>query len=209
MRRDPAFDQSCAASVLAHLILPRRRPRPPAYSPRPRRRRAPRSTRNRSREGQPCPAVAAVAAPVGRHRCQPRVQRPAPGHQLLGQHCCPNRPCQILPRHTRLVHAGFGRTFRFVAAAPSYQARRGPRAGRGRNAVAPFAPCRIARRVNRLTVVAGKSRRNAGVWRRLPKNSTTDRVSDEAGGLDRHSAGGRAEPPNESAPEVRGAAVCD
>ena len=35
LRRDPAFDKFCAASVLAHLILPRRRPRPPAYSPRP------------------------------------------------------------------------------------------------------------------------------------------------------------------------------
>jgi len=44
---------------------------------------APRPTRNRSREGQPCPVVAAVAAPVGRHRCQPRLQRPAPGPPLL------------------------------------------------------------------------------------------------------------------------------
>ena len=104
------------------------------------------------------PVVAAVAAPVGRHRCQPRLQRPAPWPPLLGQQCCPNRPCQILPRHTRLVHAGIGRTFRFVAAAPSHQARRGPRAAAWRNAVAPVALRQIARRVNRLTVAAGKSR---------------------------------------------------
>src|SRR5262249_50256900 len=47
------------------------------------------------------------APPAGRHR----------GHLLLGQHCCPNRPCQILPRHTRLVHAGTGKSIPFVAAA--------------------------------------------------------------------------------------------
>ncbi len=76
---------------------------------------------------------------------------------LLGQQCCPNRPCQILPRHTRLVYAGFTRTFRFVAAALPDQARRGPRAAAWRNAVAPHMLGQIARRVNRLTVVRGKS----------------------------------------------------
>ena len=45
--------------------------RPPAYSPRPQAPMGAAAKRNRSREGQPCPAVAAVAAPVGRHRCQP------------------------------------------------------------------------------------------------------------------------------------------
>jgi hypothetical protein len=48
-------------------------------------------------------------------------------------------------------------SFRFVAAPLHQQARRGPRAGYSRNAVAPAARRQSVRRVNRLTVVAGKS----------------------------------------------------
>src|SRR5215471_1924121 len=57
----------------------------------------------------------------------------------LGQHCCPNGPCQILPRHTRLVHASLRKTLPFVAAGHRTQARRGPRARHARNGVARLA----------------------------------------------------------------------
>ena len=100
-------------------------------------------------EGQPCP----VSCRRGCSRWAPPMSappgRPPPWPPLLGQQCCPNRPCQILHRHTRLVHAGMAGTFRFVAAAPRQQARRGPRAPRSRNAVARAA---IAETPARLTV---------------------------------------------------------
>src|SRR5665213_2216952 len=86
------------------------------------------------------------------------IVRPLSVASPIGQHCCPIGPCQILPRHTRLVYAGFGRILRFVAAAPPNQARTGPRVASWRNAGASRASAQIARRVNRLTVARGKSR---------------------------------------------------
>jgi hypothetical protein len=64
-----------------------------------------------------------------------------------------------------------GRTFRFVAAVPSYQARRGPRADAWRNAVAPLALCQRISPVNRLTTAARWTRR---LWclAGVPKNQT-------------------------------------
>src|SRR5579864_546859 len=64
------------------------------------------------------------------------IVRPLAVASPIGQQCCPIGPCQILPPHTRLVHAGFGRTLRFIAAGPPSQARTGPRAASWRNAVA-------------------------------------------------------------------------
>ncbi len=76
-----AFAKSCAALSRAHLILPRRRHHGLRRTRLVRRAVAPRSTRNRSREGQPCPVVAAVAAPVGCHRCLPAAEGRHGGHR--------------------------------------------------------------------------------------------------------------------------------
>ena len=158
-------------------------------------------------------AVATVAAPLGRHRCQPACKGRHRGRQLLGQHYCPNRPCQILPGHTRLVHAGIGRTFRFVAAVPSYQARRGPRADAWRNAVAPLAFCQRMRPVNRLTVAA---RWTCRLWclDGVPKNKTIGQFLTKAVPLQtaaavgfasrKLAAGPQRTSQNESAPEHPG-----
>src|SRR5262245_46512716 len=63
--------------------------------------------------------------------------KPPPRPPLLGQHYCPNRPCQILPRRTRLVHAGIAKIFPFVAPWLLNQARTRPPLANRRNGVAP------------------------------------------------------------------------
>ena len=113
-----ASGKSSAALLLAHLILPRRRARRfgvPASSAR----LCARGQRATDLEkGQP---VRRCRRPwlhlFGRHRCLPRDLRAATrARQPLGQHYCPNGPCQILPCRTRLVHAGLSEILRFIAA---------------------------------------------------------------------------------------------
>jgi hypothetical protein len=158
--RDPVLDKSCTVPVLAHshpaLLVPAASGVLSAFA----------GPLGATVNARPISWRAALSGssppwllPLGATDISPAFKGRHRGRHLLGQYYCPNAPCQILHRHTRLVHAGIGWTFRFVAAAPSYQARRGPRAGRGRNAVAPFAVGQISWPVNRLTVVAGKSRR--------------------------------------------------
>src|SRR5262245_41863559 len=67
----------------------------------------------------------------------PRFLKPPPRPPLLGQHCCPNRPCQILPRRTRLVHVGIAKILPFVASWLLDQARTGPPWADRSNGVAP------------------------------------------------------------------------
>ena len=75
MRCTPAFDRSCAALLLAHRILPRRHRnlRRTRRVRRPDRRRGQRATD--LEKGSLARLIAAVAAPVGRHRRQPHPQK--------------------------------------------------------------------------------------------------------------------------------------
>jgi hypothetical protein len=88
-------------------------------------------------KGQPCPACRRRGCSLSGATDVWPPQRPPPRPPPLGQHCCPNGPCQILPRRTRLVHDGIAKSFPFVAATHLDQARTGPRSRQPRNAVAP------------------------------------------------------------------------
>src|SRR5262249_3273868 len=87
--------------------------------------------------GQPCPACAARGCTLsGATDACPASKAAIEGHPALGQHCCPNAPCQILPRRTRLVHARTRESFPFVATTLVSQARTGPRSRPPRNGIA-------------------------------------------------------------------------
>ena len=115
-----ALEQHLALASLVHLALPgQRRSPPPAHLPhpqRPKRRRGQRATNlekgSLARLNRP-----PWLLPLGATDVDPASKGRPRGRQPLGQHYCPKGQCQILPRYTRLVHAGIRGTAGFCGGA--------------------------------------------------------------------------------------------